>query len=89
MRFIAAHAGNATLSWQAVDGNETAPGQVVVGGFAGIGAPIPGVDISEYVTLEFEVLVDVDVQFALDVYVDDLTGVQPEPYYGAILKTGN
>lgn len=89
LRFVSATAGVGTASWQAVDGNETQPGQVIVGGFAGGGVAVAGENISEIVILQFEVLVDYDVPFQINTYVDDIAGMQPEPYYGVILKAVN
>jgi len=73
--------------WQGFDGNETNPGEVTIGGFAGGGTPIDGGQNGVLFYVNLEILVDTftESQVRLDNYVDDVANFKPQPVYGRVL----
>jgi len=84
LQYLNVTKGSLTEEWYAVDGNEISPGNVISGGFLGSSDPIP---IGSIGSLEiFNLMVTCSgcfdgqqTQVCIDNYVDDLSGITPEP----------
>lgn len=76
--------GVLSSSWATVDGNETSPGNILVGGFMGSGAPVAPGSSGSLVQIKFKVIYSgsdngFSRQFAIKNYMDNIAGMNPNP----------
>lgn len=78
------HKSDLTASWASVDGNETSPGKLIIGGFTGSGNPVPAGSSGSLAIVKIKVIYNgSDDGFSSSIsiknYSDDIVGLQPEP----------
>jgi hypothetical protein len=71
-------------SWAAVDGNETTPGNMIVGGYLGSGTSIATGSSGSLVQVKFKVIYSgsndgFSRQLTIKNYADNIAGMKPEP----------
>jgi len=74
--------GSLTGGWASVDGNETSPGTVKIGGFAGGASPIPKESKGSIVEVKLKVTCNgcsdgQQSQICISNYTDDISGMKP------------
>ena len=70
-----------TASWATVDGNETSPGKVIIGGFMGSGIPVPAGSSGSLAIIKIKVIYDgnddgFSRQISIKNYIDDIGGMK-------------
>ena len=83
-KYQSTHKSDLTATWTTVDGNETSPGKVIVGGFMGSGAPVQAGANGSLATIKIKVIYngnDDGFSRAISVknYLDDIAGMKPDP----------
>jgi len=83
-QYESAGKGDLTGNWAAVDGNESNPGKLIIGGFMGSGIPVPAGSSGSLAIIKIKVIYDgnddgFSRQFSLKNYIDDIVGMKPEP----------
>jgi hypothetical protein len=73
-----------TASWATVDGNESSPGKVIVGGFMGSGVPISAGANGSLAIIKIKVIYNGNEdgfsrEISIKNYLDDIGGMKPDP----------
>jgi hypothetical protein len=84
LQFQGVSSGSLTGDWAAVDGNETSPGELKVGGFVGGGTAIPKNSNGTLAALKFKVTGQSysdgqQSQICIRQYTDDIAAFTPQP----------
>lgn len=84
LQFQGVSSGSLTGDWAAVDGNETSPGELKVGGFVGGGTAIPKNSNGTLADLKFKVTGQSysdgkQIQICIRQYTDDIAAFTPQP----------
>lgn len=77
--FIGITPGSLTASWTTVDGNETTPGTVIIGGFGGPALGIIGNSTGVLFSMEIQRSTAGSTSLELRNYVDDIVDLRPTP----------
>ena len=83
-QYQSTHKSDLTASWATVDGNESSPGKLILGGFMGSGNPVPAGTSGSLATIKMKVIYNGnDDGFSREIsiknYIDDIGGMKPDP----------
>ena len=83
-QYQSTHKSDLTSTWTSVDGNETSPGKVILGGFMGSGEPVPVGASGSLAIIKIKVIYSgnddgFSRQISIKSYLDDIAGMKPDP----------